>query len=157
RRAEQGKAELVRRGAKAKKRRSTAVPDHVTCDPMARAPCHPERIREGSGLGRLRRILRGVPLRMTVCLALVAAIGSCDRSQPPSTEKTITLWYPWGQDLAKQLRQIADQFEKTHPGIRVRLSFAANNLTSSQKLFLAIAAGVGPDVTLVDGQQLAEW
>lgn len=64
---------------------------------------------------------------------------------------------PWGQDLARQLKAIVAGFEKSHPGIHVHMSFAANNLTSSQKLFLAIAGGVGPDVTFVDGQQLAEW
>ena len=37
------------------------------------------------------------------------------------------------------------------------MSFASNDLTSSQKLFLAIAGSVGPDVTFVDGQQLSEW
>ncbi len=93
---------------------------------------------------------------MTVLLALCCLLNSCER-QAPSTIRTITLWYPWGADLGKQLKQIVGEFERTHPGIHVELSFASNNLTSSQKLFLAIAGGVGPDVTFVDGQQLAEW
>jgi multiple sugar transport system substrate-binding protein len=49
------------------------------------------------------------------------------------------------------------EFERTHPGIKIKMSYANNDLTSSQKLFLAIAGGVGPDVTFVDGQQLSEW
>jgi ABC-type glycerol-3-phosphate transport system substrate-binding protein len=71
--------------------------------------------------------------------------------------RTITVWYSWGNDLAKQLRIICDDFEKCHPGLHVQLSYSANDLTSNQKLFLAIAGGVGPDVTFVDGQQLTEW
>jgi ABC-type glycerol-3-phosphate transport system substrate-binding protein len=83
--------------------------------------------------------------------------SSCERSQNASTGKTITVWYSWGNDLAKQLRMICDDFEKTHPGVHVQLSYSAYDLTSKQKLFLAIAGGVGPDVTFVDGQQLSEW
>src|SRR4051812_43088028 len=113
---------------------------------MRRVRCHPERTREGSGLERLSQILRGVPLRMTVLAVLCCVLNSCDRRAPATQTKNITLWYPWGADLGKQLKQIVGEFEKTHPGIHVELSFASNNLTSSEKLFLAIAAGVAPDV-----------
>jgi ABC-type glycerol-3-phosphate transport system substrate-binding protein len=81
----------------------------------------------------------------------------CERQQVAGGRKTIECWYPWGSEDAAALREIVDEFERTHPRIRVKLSFAANNLTSSQKLFLAIAGGTAPDVTFVDGQQLAEW
>src|SRR5690349_5607527 len=30
--------------------------------------------------------------------------GSCDRAQSAPQDKTITVWYSWGNDLAKQLR-----------------------------------------------------
>src|SRR5262249_14177597 len=70
---------------------------------------------------------------------------------------TVTCWYPWGSELAEDLKAIVAEFERTHPTIHIKLSFASNNLTSSQKLFLAIAGGSAPDVTFVDGQQLAEW
>ena len=93
--------------------------------------------------------------RWTLVLLIFVGGLSCHHAPPP--EKTITVWYSWGNDLAKQLRMICDEFEKTHPGVRVQLSYSANDLTSNQKLFLAIAGGVGPDVTFVDGQQLSEW
>jgi multiple sugar transport system substrate-binding protein len=69
----------------------------------------------------------------------------------------ITVWQPFDASDQEALDKLVAMFERSHPGIKVRMSFASNDLTSSQKLFLAIAGGVGPDVTFVDGQQLAEW
>ena len=95
----------------------------------------------------------------TVPVGLALAVGCAPQAPKPAkpAPKTIECWYPWGSDDATALREIVNEFERTHPTIRVKLSFAANNLTSSQKLFLAIAGGTAPDVTFVDGQQLAEW
>jgi len=84
--------------------------------------------------------------------------GSCDKAEAESDGKTVvTVWYPFDSKVAEALKGIVGEFEKTHPGIHIKLSYASNNLTSSQKLFLAIAGGAAPDVTFVDGQQLAEW
>src|SRR5690242_1423818 len=47
--------------------------------------CHPERIREGSGLRRLSKILRGVPLRVTV-LCLVSLLGNLAVLAIPTTQ-----------------------------------------------------------------------
>src|SRR5215212_4674135 len=58
--------------------------------------CHPERIREGSRLARRRKILRGVPLRMTIVCALVAGF-SCKREErqfqvnPPDAQTVFKL------------------------------------------------------------------
>lgn len=102
--------------------------------------------------------MRSETVAVTCVLAAVVAVQpGCAEKQSADGEKTIECWYPWGSEDAKALREIVTEFERTHPKIRVKLSFAANNLTSSQKLFLAIAGGTAPDVTFVDGQQLAEW
>lgn len=77
--------------------------------------------------------------------------------KPTPDPHVITVWQPFDATLQPALDHLVAEFEKTHPGLKVRMSFASNDLTSSQKLFLAIAGGVGPDVTFVDGQQLAEW
>jgi ABC-type glycerol-3-phosphate transport system substrate-binding protein len=90
-------------------------------------------------------------------LLLVAGLAGCGKAAPEPGQRTIKCWYPWGGEYAESLREVVAEFERQHPAIQVKLSFAANNLTSSQKLFLAIAAGTAPDVTFVDGQQLAEW
>src|SRR3954464_5323943 len=97
-------------------------------------------------------------LRRILTLLLFAfLIIRCDTRTSPDGVETIQVWYPWGSDQAKAHVKIVEEFERTHPKIKVHLSYAANNLTSSQKLFLAIAGGTAPDVTYVDGQQLAEW
>lgn len=93
-------------------------------------------------------------------MAFVVFVGSCGPPAAPDKAddvRVLDVWHGWPQEEAAGLRRVVAEFERTHPGIRVRLSYAANNLTSSQKLFLAIAGGVGPDLTFVDGQQLAEW
>lgn len=77
--------------------------------------------------------------------------------QPTPDPHVITVWQPFDATMEAALNHCVAEFEKTHPGIRVKMSYASNDLTSSQKLFLAIAGGVGPDVTFVDGQQLSEW
>jgi len=87
----------------------------------------------------------------------LAATGCNDNEDQIDGKSTVTVWYPFGSDMAQQMRDLVAEFEKTHPAIRIKLSYASNNLTSSQKLFLAIAGGSAPDVTFVDGQQLAEW
>lgn len=111
----------------------------------------------GAGQFELRRRLA---TGFAAALALAGA-ASCDRaadgSAPAARQTTIRLWHPWPRAEAAALKVVVAEFERTHPNVRIELSYAANDLTNSQKLFLAIAGGVAPDVTFVDGQQLAEW
>ena len=100
-------------------------------------------------------------IRLILSAALLAVVGAgCDRpagAGDAENDRVLEVWHGWPQQEADGLRRVVAEFERTHPHIHIRLSYAANNLTSNQKLFLAIAGGVGPDVTFVDGQQLAEW
>jgi multiple sugar transport system substrate-binding protein len=97
-------------------------------------------------------------VRFVVLFLSVIITSGCDgRDDQTDGKTTVTVWYPFGSDVAQSLKNIVAEFERTHPAIHIKLSFASNNLTSSQKLFLAIAGGSAPDVTFVDGQQLAEW
>jgi len=90
-------------------------------------------------------------------IAAAVAAGGC-RKAPPAAKKTvITFWQPFAGDVKEAMEKLRVEFERTHPGIELNMSYAANNLNASQKLFLAIAGGAPPDVTMVDGQQLAEW
>ena len=50
-----------------------------------------------------------------------------------------------------------DVFNQGNPNIHVRLLYVPNNLSSNQKLFLSISAGMPPDCTFVDGPQVCEW
>ncbi|MDR3689906.1 MAG: ABC transporter substrate-binding protein [Fimbriimonas sp.] len=94
--------------------------------------------------------------RLALGLILAAATGGC-LPQPKPEPHVITVWQPFDASDQAALDHLVREFERTHPGIKVKMSFASNDLTSSQKLFLAIAGGVAPDVTFVDGQQLSEW
>jgi ABC-type glycerol-3-phosphate transport system substrate-binding protein len=97
-------------------------------------------------------------LALALAMAGCFASGLCGcRQDEPVGVTQIECWYPWGGEEADAMKQMTSAFEAAHPGYRVKLVYAANTLTSSQKLFLAIAGGRPPDVTFVDGQQLAEW
>jgi multiple sugar transport system substrate-binding protein len=89
-------------------------------------------------------------------LALTLSLAGC-LPKPTPDPHVITVWQPFGADYQEAMDHLVIAFERSHPGITVHLSYAKNDLTSSQKLFLAIAGGVAPDVTFVDGQQLSEW
>jgi len=95
-------------------------------------------------------------MRWMVAALLTAGIAGC-LPPPPIDPHVITVWQPFDASSQDALDKLVAAFERSHPGIRVKMSFASNDLTSSQKLFLAIAGGVCPDVTFVDGQQLSEW
>jgi ABC-type glycerol-3-phosphate transport system substrate-binding protein len=105
--------------------------------------------------------LKAPLLLLSLLLLPMLVTASCGKgsgaAKAPAGPVTVRFWQPFGGDGAKAMHEIAEEFERTHPGIHVEVAFAANNLSASQKLFLAIAGGEAPDVTLVDGQQLAEW
>ncbi|HEY3081194.1 MAG TPA: extracellular solute-binding protein [Chloroflexota bacterium] len=61
-----------------------------------------------------------------------------------------------GPNLGPRNQQFA-RFEELNPDIGVRGVWAANDLSTNQKLFTAVAAGTPPHVTWVDGPQVAEW
>jgi len=69
----------------------------------------------------------------------------------------LDVWYPFGGVGVEQQGKIFEEFTKTQPDIGIKGVYAANDLSSNQKLFTAIAGGQAPDVTWVDGPQVAEW
>ena len=76
---------------------------------------------------------------------------------PSYAKVTVNVWQPWGGDLGKWMDQLGQEFEKTHPDIDIVMVFAPNDLETNQKFFAAVAAGTPPEVTFVDGPQVAEW
>ena len=117
-----------------------------------------EFVRNKSLQARLRAVSVSGPFGLLLVLAV--ALGGCARAKPPPPRRGLTIisfWEPYGGRAKVRLQEIVDEFERAYPRIHVQVSYAANNLTSSQKLFLAIAGGVPPDVTVVDGQQTTEW
>jgi ABC-type glycerol-3-phosphate transport system substrate-binding protein len=77
--------------------------------------------------------------------------------EPPQGKVLIDIWHPWPGDQGEEFRRLVDLFNAGNDQIHVRLLYVPNNLSSNQKLFLSISAGVPPDCTFVDGPQVAEW
>lgn len=76
---------------------------------------------------------------------------------PPPGKTIINVWHPWPGDQGEEFRRLVDVFNQSNPSIHVRLLYVPNNLSSNQKLFLSISAGMPPDCTFVDGPQVCEW
>jgi ABC-type glycerol-3-phosphate transport system substrate-binding protein len=69
----------------------------------------------------------------------------------------IEVQYPYGGVGVQRMAEFFDAFEAANPDIGVKGVWAANDLSTNQKLFTAVAAGTPPNVTWVDGPQVAEW
>src|SRR5256714_4876140 len=83
--------------------------------------------------------------------------GMAFEAAPRAKSSTIEVWYPYsGTSLPNFLKLFTD-FQSSHPGITIKGTYAANDLSSNQKLFAAVAAGLPPDVTWVDGPEVAGW
>jgi multiple sugar transport system substrate-binding protein len=50
-----------------------------------------------------------------------------------------------------------DLFETTHPDIACKPLYIPNDLSNSQKFYTAVIGNCAPEVTFVDGPQVAEW
>ncbi len=77
--------------------------------------------------------------------------------EPPEGKTIINVWHPWPGDQGEEFRRLVQRFNESNPDIVVRLLYVPNNLSSNQKLFLSISAGMPPDCTFVDGPQVCEW
>ncbi len=88
-------------------------------------------------------------------VGLVAA--GCGSSGDRAAQDELVVWHPWGGTMRDRFDAVLDAFEQAHPGIKVRGVFTSNDLATNQKFFTAVAAGRPPDITFVDGPQVAEW
>ena len=77
--------------------------------------------------------------------------------EPPEGKVIIDVWHPWPGDQGEEFHRLVGVFNERNDHIHVRLLYVPNNLSSNQKLFLSISAGMPPDCTFVDGPQVAEW
>ncbi len=117
-------------------------------DVALRVPCY------HFGVPRSQAALR---LIFFCCFSLL--LGGCrSRDEVTSGGPTeITVWHPWGQDNAKGLAKIVARYNAMQQKTRVRLVFTPTDLSTNQKFFTAVAAGKPPDVSFVDGTQVAQW
>ncbi len=102
--------------------------------------------------------LRAVAVFAAVVAGLAALFSMTGAPPLPPHDKTIiNVWHPWPGDQGEEFRRLVGIFNANHPELSVRLLFVPNNLSSNQKLFLSISAGMPPDCTFVDGPQVCEW
>jgi ABC-type glycerol-3-phosphate transport system substrate-binding protein len=59
--------------------------------------------------------------------------------------------------MTPRIEKILAEYERTHPNIKLQISFTPNDLSNNQKFFTSVAAERPPDVVFVDGPQVAEW
>ncbi|MBP5093889.1 MAG: ABC transporter substrate-binding protein [Abditibacteriota bacterium] len=69
----------------------------------------------------------------------------------------ITVWHSWAGKQKELFDKVIAEYNRTHPGVHVRAVFSPNDTSNSQKFFTSVAAGKGPDVSVVDGPQVAAW
>ena len=100
---------------------------------------------------------RELLLRGGAAVAALASGGCGARRSLAPGERLLTVWHAWGGVMGPRFTKVAAAFERAHPGVRLRLVYTQNNLSTNQKFFTAVAAGTPPDVTFVDGPQVASW
>ena len=102
----------------------------------------------------LRSFLLFLGVVLVLC-GLYSLTGA--QPSPPEGKTIINVWHPWVGNDGEDFRKLVDRFNQTHDKLFVRSLFVPNNLSSNQKLFLSISAGLPPDCTFVDGPQVCEW
>ena len=102
--------------------------------------------------------MRNILALVMACCVLVAGCGQRERTaQDDNGVISISVWHPWGGVQKEKFDAVVEEFNRTHPKLRVRSVFTPNDLSNNQKFFTAVAANKAPDVTFVDGQQTAAW
>ncbi|MFJ7078912.1 ABC transporter substrate-binding protein [Streptomyces sp. NPDC098781] len=91
---------------------------------------------------------------------LLAFLSGCSDGDAASTETggKVTLTFAWwgNEDRAERTNQAVDLFEKRHPGVTVRTSFAGYE-AYVQKLATQAAGGDLPDVAQLDYRQISQY
>nr|WTA00173.1 ABC transporter substrate-binding protein [Streptomyces sp. NBC_00857] len=98
---------------------------------------------------------------IAVALSLLLAIlTGCSGSDAASTKAggRVTLTFAWwgNEDRAQRTKEAVGLFEKRHPGVTVRTSFAGYE-AYVQKLATQAAGGDLPDVTQLDYRQISQY
>ena len=83
--------------------------------------------------------------------------GTALATVPRAKSSTIEVWYPYSGTYGQNFLKVLNEFQSSHPTITLKPVYASNDLSSNQKLFAAVAAGLPPDVTWVDGPEVAGW
>jgi multiple sugar transport system substrate-binding protein len=97
---------------------------------------------------------------MLVGAIYLAVCNGCSRStaaQGDGGKPVLTVWHPWSGTRAPAFQRVLETYQREHPNIIVKALYTPNDLSNNQKFFTSVAAEKPPDVTFVDGPQVAEW
>lgn len=105
----------------------------------------------------ISKIIRQIPFQHFLLLLLIFFFSFPTLIQDClASVTTIEVWHYWGDRAGLQAwKELVVGFEKSHPNIHVKtLNVPWNN---DQKLLTAIAAGIPPDITMVDRPHTSKW
>jgi ABC-type glycerol-3-phosphate transport system substrate-binding protein len=101
--------------------------------------------------------LPGVLVALAAAGILSSWFAFGPREEVPAGATVVECWHPWGGTSTADFDAAIREFNRSHPAIHARTLFVTNDLANSQKVYISVAGGVAPDVTFVDGPQVAEW
>ncbi len=84
---------------------------------------------------------------MRACLVVLSALGLTVTCGPGQQKVTVKFWHAMGGESQKTLKAMCEEFERTHPGIRIELVGMGNYDALSQKLMAAVAAQEPPTIS----------
>jgi len=108
---------------------------------------------------------KSVTLLLSIVILVGVIFSGCTSSNATqSGEKTkdtqpqtIEFWYSLSGKNGEVVKGLVDEFNKTHPNIKVNASFQGNYYENHAKVLSAIAAGNQPDVTMVEVASIASF
>lgn len=82
-----------------------------------------------------------------------------DAVRAPAADRSavLTVQHPYSGTMGQAMMAIWAEYEDRTPDVGIEATVVPNDLSANQKLFAAVAAGTPPDITWVDGPQVAEW
>lgn len=111
-----------------------------------------------------RALLRTGLFALTVS-SLSSCLPSCRNSlggdpgvrQAADRKIVLQVQHPFGGSSTERLEPFWDAYETHQDEVGIEARWVLNDLNQNDSLFAAVAAGQPPDVTWIDGQQVAEW
>jgi multiple sugar transport system substrate-binding protein len=112
---------------------------------------------EANGRRRLYTILVVLCCAAAAALLLPPTFRGQEHRLNVGGRQVVRVWHPWGGPMGPAFDDLIADFEASHPGIQIEPVYISNDLSTNQKFFTAVAAHTPPQVTFVDGPQVAEW
>ncbi|KXK31866.1 MAG: hypothetical protein UZ16_OP3001002728 [Candidatus Hinthialibacteria bacterium OLB16] len=98
---------------------------------------------------------------LILSLVLLLILGTFAFTGKPTESQNgrmvLDLWHPWGGPIGEEFRNFIHRYNQSNDKVQIDPLFTPNDLSANQKFFLSVAGGSPPEITFVDGPQVAEW